>query len=91
LLSPLYGCVATLVSDFKILIVGGWSDTSGYSRKAYTLDLSIGKFDFLPDLDQNAWSVLPAYYQNGAINFFSTGEEADSLPVHVAYILKLDK
>ncbi len=78
-----------MVSDFKILICGGWCDTNGFSRKVYTIDLSNGKVDYLPDLDQNAWSVLPAYYHNTALNILTTGEETDSMPVHVAYYLKI--
>jgi len=72
----------------KILICGGWSDTTGYSRKVYTIDLTNGKIEYLPDLDQNCWSVLPAYYQNGSINILFTGEEIDTMPVPVSYFLK---
>lgn len=89
LVSPLYGCISTLISDVKILICGGWSDTTGYSRKVYTIDLSLGKIEYLPDLNQNTWSVLPAYYQNGSLNILFTGEEIDTMPVHVSYSLKI--
>jgi hypothetical protein len=60
---PVYGCISTLVSDSKILIAGGWSEENGDSAKVYTINLSDGNIEYLENLKQPGWTVLPPYYR----------------------------
>jgi hypothetical protein len=84
----IYGCGATLVSDSKILILGGFSEKHGNSDKVFTIDLSDGDIDLVPDLQVAGWTSLPIYYSNGVLNMFVTGEESEGMPDHVIYKLK---
>ncbi len=84
-----YGCAATLVSDSKILILGGYNECDGNSSKVFTVDLSEGSITNLPSLKYGVWTTLPIYYSNGMINIFSTGEDTDSFPDQITYSLKI--
>ena len=85
---PVYGCISTFVSDSKILIAGGWSEENGNSSKVYTINISNGSIELLPDLQKPGWSVMPAYYLNSTLHAFSIGEETDATPDHFAFPLK---
>jgi hypothetical protein len=84
-----YGCGATLVSDTKILILGGFSERNGNSSAVFTIDLSNGNIEKLPNLDIAAWTVLPIYYSNGVLNMFSIGEETEGMPDHLIYKINI--
>jgi hypothetical protein len=80
-----YGCGATLVSDSKIIIMGGFNEKDGNSKAVFTIDLNNGNIDKLNDMRCTGWTVNPIYYSNGVLNMFSTCEETDGLPDHVIY------
>jgi hypothetical protein len=84
-----YGCAATLVSDSKILILGGYNTQKGNSSDAFTIDLSNGSITTLPSLKYGVWTTMPIYYSNGHINIFSTGEESDDYPTHLTYSIRV--
>jgi hypothetical protein len=84
-----YGCAATLVSDSKILVLGGFSEYKGNSSEVFTIDLSNGNINSLPSLKFGIWTTLPIFYSNGLINIFSTGEETDDFPNHISYSLNI--
>ncbi len=84
-----YGCAATLVSDSKILVLGGFNEHNGNSSEVFTIDLGNGNITNLLKLKFGVWTTLPVYYSNGVINIFSTGEESDDYPSHIAYSLTI--
>jgi hypothetical protein len=77
--------MASLVSDNKILICGGWSEERGNSSLGYTVDLQSGKIDYLAALNTAGWTVLPPYYFNGSFYMFQQGEETNKLPDAIIY------
>ena len=80
-----YGVAACLVSDSKIFIGGGWSEQHKNFSQSYTIDISNGQINRLSDLSLPGWTILPVYYNNGAVHIFANGEENDCFPDHMAY------
>lgn len=83
--NPVYGSAVAVVSDAKIFIAGGWSEKCGNSNKAITIDLGNGQINYLSDLPLAGWTVLPTYFNNGALHIFSQGEETEGFPDHAAF------
>jgi hypothetical protein len=71
---------ACLVSDSKILIVGGASEYRGSNNQIYTMDLLNGRTENLTTLNDVVWTTMPAYYNNGSLYFFISGEEKNNVP-----------
>jgi hypothetical protein len=86
---PVYGCLAILTSDSKLLIGGGYNSQRGSVENVYTIDLSNGVISNMKPLSKPAWTVLPPYLNNDEIILFSTGEETDILPQIVKYNIDL--
>jgi hypothetical protein len=85
-----YGCFATLISDTKMLIGGGWSEEKQNSATVFTIDLSTGKIDLMNNLSTAMWTVMPVYYKFGALHMFNIGEEIDCRPDHYYYPIQVN-
>ena len=83
---PVYGCFVVPVNESKILIGGGFNSNNGNSDKVYTVDTHSGQINYLNNLSNPSWSVLAPVYMNGALHFFSCGEESDNtFPEEIKY------
>jgi hypothetical protein len=84
-----YGCGATLISDNKIIILGGFNERDGNSNAVHTVDLNTGKIENLAPITCAGWTIVPIYYANGVLNMFITCEETEGMPDHVVYKVNL--
>ncbi len=80
---------ACLVSDSKILIVGGASEFRGCNSQIYTIDIFNGRIEVLSALTDVVWTTMPAYYKNGSLYFFVSGEEKNSVPTIKSFNINL--
>jgi len=86
---PVYGCVSAMVSESKIIVMGGFHTKNGDSDRVYTIDLSNGNFNYLTPLKTPGWTALPYCYKNGAFHLFCDGEFENGFPIHNVYSLNV--
>lgn len=77
---PVYGCIALLASDQKLLIAGGFNTTRGAVNNVFTIHLSNGCIEDYAPLKESAWTAMPPFYKHGNLSYFTDSEEGDSLP-----------
>lgn len=66
-----------LVSDSKILVLGGFSTEMGNNYNVWTVDLSNGFVNQVGKITEDIWSTYAPIYCNGRLYIISTGEEVD--------------
>ena len=66
-----------LVSDSKILLLGGFNSGQGNNKNVYVIDLSQGSVNTIGQINVDIWSTLAPIYANGNLYVLSTGEEVD--------------
>jgi hypothetical protein len=84
---PCYGVGATLVQEYKILILGGNSEYKGMKNDSlmYTINLLTGAIEIISSIDGCNWTTMPIYYCDGELNMFLTGEEKDGCPAKISH------
>jgi len=66
-----------LVSDSKILLLGGYNTNKGNNKDVIIIDLSNGAIKTIGKINTDIWSTLAPIYRNGNLYIISTGEEVD--------------
>lgn len=72
-----YGMTSFLVSDSKILLLGGFNTNNGNNKNVWVIDLSNGAVNQIGNINTDIWSTLAPIYCNGNLYVISTGEEVD--------------
>lgn len=86
---PIYGCVALLASNKKLLICGGFNSQIGPLESVYTINLFDEIRQELAPLKKTGWTAMPHLYKHGALTFFTDSEEGNALPGINTYPLAL--
>jgi hypothetical protein len=72
-----YGISSFLVSDSKIILLGGFNSNKGNNRDVIIIDLSNGAIKQIGKINQDIWSTFSPFYFNGNLYIISTGEEVE--------------
>jgi hypothetical protein len=85
-----YGMSSFLVSDSKIILLGGYNTEKGNNKDVIIVDLSNGIIKQIGRIDVDIWSTISPIYLNGNLYVISTGEEIDEdMPVLFEYPVNL--